>query len=160
MIRPALGAAGRTLLRRFCGQPTAAGSLSRPVKASRLIDLHVRTTSRLIALCERACMCRMKLRMFFCSSIKLQSQSANVGDAAAATAGHRFGLSRRYLKLKPHAIAIAGLSTAGVGLWYMNNNLPQQEINWLKANVVPSDDCSGGRATRWFSRPVRCVWAS
>ncbi|XP_044334933.1 ervatamin-B isoform X2 [Triticum aestivum] len=88
MFRPAFGVAARTLLRRFCGQATAAGSLSRPAGASMLRHLHA--------------------------------------NAAVATAGHRYGLFRRYLK--PHAMAMAGLSTAGVGLWYTNKRLPRLDI--------------------------------
>ncbi|XP_073365420.1 zingipain-2-like [Aegilops tauschii subsp. strangulata] len=68
--------------------------------------------------------------------LAVTSQQAHLGDGAAATAGHRFGFSRSS-SLKPHATAIAGWSTAGAAFWYMKS-LPS-EINWLKANVVPSD---------------------
>ncbi|XBI59818.1 hypothetical protein VPH35_040826 [Triticum aestivum] len=102
MVRPALATAGRTLPRRFCGQPTAAGSLSRPVRDCMLRDLH-------------------------------SQQAKKVGDAAAATAGHRFGLFRRYLEPKPHAMAIAQLSTAGAGV-------SQSQIDWVEACVVSSDE--------------------
>lgn len=133
MFRPALGVAARTLLRRFCGQATAAGSLSRPAGASRLRHLHVRTPSGIIR-SPSAGVCWMKFLF-----MKLQSQQAkNVGDAATATAGHRFGLFRRYLK--PHAMAIAGLSTAGAGLWYVNKNLPQSPIGlWYSLHPKISD---------------------
>ncbi|XP_073365774.1 uncharacterized protein [Aegilops tauschii subsp. strangulata] len=53
--------------------------------------------------------------------------------AAAATAGHSFGFLGSYLK--PHAMAIAGWSTAGVGLWYYMN-LPPSEVDWVEAGVL------------------------
>ena len=64
----------------------------------------------------------MKGTEYFLLIVKLQSQKGS--------AGHRFGF------FHSQAMAIAGLSTVGLGIWYMSKNIRPSEVDWVKTGVV------------------------
>ncbi|KAM0856124.1 hypothetical protein ACQ4PT_049317 [Festuca glaucescens] len=111
MFLQALGVAGRIVSRRMCSRlPAVAGSRWRPAGA------------RLLHVC-------LSLSHSFLLSVSLPLALSEIVQS------QRSNLLFSW-EHKPHAMAIAGWSTAGVGLWYMKKNARPSKIDWVEAGVV------------------------